>query len=409
MVDPREVVIAAAVRTPFSKFGGLLREVHSTDLGAHVIQEVLKRARIRGEQVDMVYYGMCIQAEAAIEYNVNARQALLKAGMPPETLSLTLDRACCSSLTCVQMAFRDIRYGEADVVLAVGAENMSNTPFVLHNVRWATGLAQPLIRDHLFPIGYSGYNSLAADAGEVAVEHGIGREEQDHWAWRSQKRYDEAKRAGKFAEEIVPIEVPQRKGKPLRLEEDEFPKPETTLEKLASLPTVYGSPTVTAGNAPGLDAGAAALVLMSRQRALSLGIPALATIVATASVARQPRYIASAPADAIDRVLERAGVGLDDLKLLEINEAFAAVPLVSSKILADRHYGGDRKRLEALREKLNVNGGAVAVGHPVGASGARILMTLAYELRRRGGGYGACAICGGLAQADAAVVRCEGG
>lgn len=409
MIEPREVVIAAAVRTPFSKFGGALREVHSTELGAHVIREVLTRAGIGGAQVDMVYYGMCIQAEAAIEYNVNARQALLKAGMPAETLSLTLDRACCSSLTCVQMAFRDIRYGEADVVLAVGAENMSNTPFVLHNVRWATGLAQPLIRDHLFPIGYTGHNSLAKDAGEVALEHGIGREEQDLWALRSQKRYDEARRAGKFAEEIAPVEVPQRKGNPLRLEQDEFPKPDTTLEKLASLPTVYGSPTVTAGNAPGLDAGAAALVLMSREQARSLGIQPLATIVATASVARQPRYIASAPADAIDRALEKARLGLDDLTLLEINEAFAAVPLVSSKILADRHYGGDRNRLEALREKLNVNGGAVAVGHPVGASGARILMTLAFELRRRGGGYGACAICGGLAQADAAVVRCEGG
>ena len=164
METPRDVVLVDALRTPFSKFGGVLRDFHSTDLGAMVISEVLKRSSVSGDQVDMLYYGMCIQSEAAIEYNVNARQALLKAGLPPETVSLTIDRACCSSLTCVQMGFRDVRYGEADVVLAVGAENMSNTPFVLHNVRWATGLAQPKVKDHLFPIGYTGHNSLAKDA-----------------------------------------------------------------------------------------------------------------------------------------------------------------------------------------------------------------------------------------------------
>lgn len=185
MEHPKDVVIVGALRTPFSQFGGLLRDFHSTDLGAMVIKEILEKASLEGDKVDMVYYGMCIQAEAAIEYNVNARQALLKAGLPPETLSLTLDRACCSSLTCVQMGFRDIRYGDADVVLAVGAENMSNTPFVLHNLRWATGLSQPRIIDHLYPIQYRGHDSLAMDAGEVALEHGIGREEQDAWALRA--------------------------------------------------------------------------------------------------------------------------------------------------------------------------------------------------------------------------------
>jgi len=405
MDSPGDVVIVSAVRTPFSRFGGALKNLHSTELGALVIREALRRAGVPGEAVDMVYYGMCIQSEAAIEYNVNARQALLKAGLPPQTLSLTIDRACCSSLTCVQMGLRDIRAGEAETVLAVGAENMSNTPFVLHQVRWATGLAQPKIIDHLFPIMYRGFNSLARDAGEVALEHGIGREEQDRWAWRSQQRWQEANRAGRFRDEMMTLAIPQRKGEPIPFAEDEFPKPATTLEKLAELPTVYESPTVTAGNAPGLDAGAAALLLMSRARAEKLGLVPLATLLAAASAARPPRDIASAPADAISLALDKAGLTLDQIALMEINEAFAAVPLVSSKILADRYCGGDPGKLEQLRDRLNVNGGAVAIGHPVGASGARILMTLAYELRRRGGGHGACGICGGLAQADAAVIR----
>ena len=405
METPRDVVLVAAVRTPFSKFGGVLRDFHSTHLGALVIREVLRRADLPGDRVDMVYYGMCIQAEAAIEYNVNARQALLLAGLPPETLSLTLDRACCSSLTCTQMAFRDIRYGEADVVLAVGAENMSNTPFVLHNVRWATGLAQPRIRDHLFPIGYTGHNSLARDAGEVALEHGIGREEQDRWALGSHRKWAEAQEAGRFRQELMAVEIPGRKGETTLFEHDELPRPETTPEHLARLKTVYDSPTVTAGNAPGLDAGACALLLMSCARAEELGRRPLATLLAVESVARQPRYIASAPADAIRKALERAGLALDDMSLLEINEAFAAMPLVSSKILADVYHAGDPEKLADLRGRINVNGGAVALGHPVGASGARILMTLAYELGRRGGGYGACGICGGLAQADGAIIH----
>jgi acetyl-CoA C-acetyltransferase len=407
METAREVVVVSALRTPFSRFGGALRSFHSTDLGAMVIREVLNRASLPGEQVDMVYYGMCIQSEAAIENNVNARQALLKAGLPPDTVSLTLDRACCSSLTCAQMGFRDIRYGESDVVLAVGAENMSNTPFVLHNVRWETGLAQPKVKDHLFPIGYTGHNTLAKDAGDVALEYGVSREEQDEWAVGSQKKWAMANEAGRFEDELMSVEIPQRKGEPVVFTRDEAPRPDTSVEKLAKLKPVYGSPTVTAGNAPGLDAGASALVLMTKEKAQELGLKPLATILAVASVARDPRYIASAPADAIQKALGQASLGLDDMSLIEINEAFAAMPLVSSKILADVYHGGDAARLTQLREKINVNGGAVALGHPVGASGARILMTLAYELRRRGGGYGVCGICGGLAQADAAIIRVD--
>jgi acetyl-CoA C-acetyltransferase len=239
------------------------------------------------------------------------------------------------------------------------------------------------------------------DAGEVALQHGISREEQDRWALQSQQRYEAARQAGKLAEEIVPITVPGPKGERLQLAADEFPRPDTTLEKLARLPTVYGSPTVTAGNAPGLDAGAAGLVLTRRSVAQQLQLEPLGTLTAVVSTAEPPRQIASVPAAAITKGLQAAGWALSDLALIEINEAFAAMPLVSTKILA----GGDEKSLQHLRERTNVNGGAIAIGHPVGASGARILLTLLLELRRRGGGRGAAAICGGLAQGDCAMVE----
>lgn len=211
------------------------------------------------------------------------------------------------------------------------------------------------------------------------------------------------KKAGKFkiGEELTPVEVPQKKGPPLIFNEDAFPKPETTLEKLARLNTIYGSPTVTPGNAPGLDTGAAALLIMSKDKAKEFGLKPLANIIATASVCTDPTMLAINPGYAIKKVLSKVGMTVDEIDLFEINEAFAAVPLVSSKILGD----GDEGRTSKIREKLNVNGGAIAIGHPVGASGARIIMTLMYELRRKGGGYGAAAICGGLSQGDALLVK----
>jgi len=403
MKNENDVVIISAVRSPFSRFGGALREMHSINIAGQVMQGVLDRVNVEKGAVETIYYGMCIQSEAAIESNVNARQAMLRAGFPAHILSLTIDRACCSSVTAVHLCYKDISLGEVDVGLAVGAENMSNTPFVLHNVRWASGLQQPQIKDHLFPITYNGFNHLALDAGEVALEHDVGREEQDQWAYRSQMRFEEAKRLGKFRDEIIPIRIPKRKGPPLVFEEDEFPKPHTSLENLSKLKTVYDSPTVTAGNAPGLDAGASAVLLMRRKKAEAMGLMPLARIVSIASIALGPRHIAAVPAPAIKKALEREGLSLDDMDRIEINEAFAAMPLVATKILAD----GDQEKMRELREKTNVNGGAVAVGHPVGASGGRILMTLLYELRRSEGRYGVCAICGGLAQGDAVVIEVE--
>ncbi len=400
-----EVVIVSYVRTPFGKFGGALRDTPSIELAALVMREALRRANLPLDGVAEVYYGQAMPGEAALALNVPARQATLKAGLPREQVSITLDRACCSSMTAVRLAARAIASGEIDTALAVGADNMSRAPFLLGpGLRWGKPLGHLRLEDNLFELGYRDFNPVAVDAAEVALEHGVSREEQDGWAYRSQQRYQEALAAGKFSEEIVPVEVPQARGGPVRVQQDEFPKPHSTPEKLASLRTIYGSPTVTPGNAPGLDAGAAALVLMSAERAKATGTPELAHIIAAVATATEPRLIASIPAYIIQAALKRAGLALEDLDLIEINEAFAAMPLVSSLVLA----GGDRARALSLQERINVNGGAVAVGHPVGASGARILGTLALELKRRGGGTGAAAICGGLAQGEGVVIRVSG-
>jgi len=398
----KEVVIVEGVRTPFSPFGGPLRDVPSIELGACVIKEIMKRTGLK--QVDEIFYGMTLMAEAALYNNVCARQAALLAGLPPEQISLTIDRACCSSMTAAILGFRTIRSGEGYVIMAVGSENMSHCPQIAPpELRWGQRLGPIVFRDCLAPVGHPNFPPEAKNAGEVALQYGIGRREQDEWAYRSQMRYQEAKKAGKFkiGEELVAVEVPQKKGPPLIFSEDAFPKPETTLEKLAQLKTVYDSPTVTAGNAPGLDTGASALLIMSGEKAKELGFNPIAKIIATASVCTEPTMLAVNPGLAIKKVLSKAGMTVDQIDLFEINEAFAAVPLVSSKILGD----GDEKKTEKIRERLNVNGGAIAIGHPVGASGARLIITLMYELRRRGGGYGAAAICGGLSQGDAVLIK----
>jgi len=399
-----DVVIVSAVRTPFSKFGGVLKNIHSIDLAVSVIKESLKRIDLGGDELDELYYGMCIQSEAALESNVCGRQAMLRAGLPHDLLSLTIDRACCSSLTCVQLGYKSIKLGDADAVMAVGTENMSNTPLVMNGLRWGRGIQPPVMKDHLNPIAYNGFNILAVDAGEVALQNGITREMQDEWAYGSQQKYRKASEEGKFNDELMAVEIPRRKKDPVVFTKDEFPKPDTSLEGLGKLRTVYESPTVTAGNAPGLDAGASAIIIMKRSKAEELGINPLATIVSMGSVALSPDKIAEAPAPAIQKALDKAEITLDEIDLIEINEAFAAMPLVATKLLA----GGNLEKWNNLKEITNVNGGAIAIGHPVGASGARILMTLMYEMRRRKSEkYGVCSICGGLAQGDSAVIKID--
>lgn len=396
---PEDVVLVSAVRTPYGKFGGALREVPSLQLAAHVIRHVLERAPLAPERVDEVYLGTCVPAETGALAPVVARQALHLAGLPDSTVSLTLDRACCSSMAAVQLAERAIRLGEAEAVLAVGAENLSRTPHLMPSLRWGSRMGHVTLEEPL-KMTYPGHAPVSVDTGVIALEHGIGREDLDAWAYRSQMRYQEALRAGKVDSELAPFEFPSKKG-PVRFDRDEFPRPDTTLETLAKLPTVYGSPTVTAGNAPGLDAGATALLLMKRSLAETLGIEAIATVRAAVSVAGDLRDIVTIPAKAIAKGLARTGLALEDLDLIEINEAFAAMPLVSTHLMGQ----GDAARVAALREKTNVNGGAIAIGHPVGASGARIVMALAYELKRRGGGRGAAAICGGLGQGDCIMLE----
>ncbi len=404
-MEENDVVVVSAVRTPFGKFGGVLRDIPSIELGAMVIREVLRRVNIKGEEVEETYYGTAIPAEVALETDVPARQATLKAGMTPGSISLTIDRACCSSLAAVRLGFRAIKAGEIEVALAVGADNMSRTPYFLTDIRWGKGLGHIQLLDGLYGLGYSEFNPVSVDAGEVALEYGITRENQDRWAFQSQMKYAKAFAEGKFkvGEELMRVEVPQKKGAPIIFEKDEFPRPDTTLEKLSKLPLIYGSPTVTAGNAPGLDTGGSAILIMSRKKAKEKGLRPLAKIISMVATAMAPRLLAATPGFTIPKVLEKAHMNLDQVDLIEINEAFAAVPLVSTKILAN----GDPKKMGELLKKTNVNGGAIAIGHPVGASGARILMTLIYELRRRKGGIGVASICGGLAQGDGAMVQVE--
>lgn len=404
-MEENDVVVVSAVRTPFGKFGGVLRDIPSIELGAMVIREVLRRVNIKGEEVEETYYGTAIPAEVALETDVPARQATLKAEMPSSSISLTIDRACCSSLAAVRLGFRAIKAGEIEVALAVGADNMSRTPYFLTDIRWGKGLGHIQLLDGLYGLGYSEFNPVSVDAGEVALEYGITRENQDQWAFQSQMKYAKAFAEGKFkvGEELMRVEVPQKKGAPIIFEKDEFPRPDTTLEKLSKLPLIYGSPTVTAGNAPGLDTGGSAILIMSRKKAKEKGLRPLAKIISMVPTATAPRLLAATPGFTIQKVLEKAHMNLDQVDLIEINEAFAAVPLVSTKILAD----GDSKKMGELLKKTNVNGGAIAIGHPVGASGARILMTLIYELRRRKGGIGVASICGGLAQGDGTMVHVE--
>jgi|UniRef100_A0A7C4EVT9 acetyl-CoA C-acetyltransferase len=403
----RDVVIVSAVRTPFGKFDGVMKNTSSIELGVMALEEVIKRINLSPKEVDEIYYGTCIPAEYAIYTNVPARQISLLAGFPPDTISLTIDRACCSSMTALRLCVQSIQAGHAEIAIASGAESMGNTALLAaaSRVRWGNRLGPIELEDVLFELGYSrtGFAPVARDAGEVALEYGISRAMQDEWALTSHNRWQEAYRGGRFkiGEEIMPVEIPQKKGEPILLEKDETPRPDTSLEKLAALKPIYGSPTVTAGNAPGLNSGAAAIVLMSREKAVKKGLTPLATVKAVACGAGEPRYMACIPAKTIQKTLGMIGLCIDDMDLVEINEAFAAVTLVSMKMLAD----GEESKWRRLKKKTNVNGGAIAIGHPVGASGARITMTLMYELRRRGGGLGVAAICGGLSQGEAVILE----
>jgi len=387
------VVIVSAARTPFGRFGGSLRDLTAVDLGATAIRAAVERAGIDPATVDRAIISNCMGA--ATLGQVPARQAALRAGLLPQVRCLGINTACTGALQAVAMGWQFIQWGQAEVVVAGGMESMSQVPYVLMGARWGYRLGDAPLIDALtnaLTCPISGVH-MGVYGGRVAVEQGIGREEQDRWALRSQCRYQAAKEAGKFAAEIVPVEVQTKKG-PVVVDADEQPRPDTTLEKLAALPPAFEpGGTVTAGNAPGLNDGAAMVVLMSEMRARELGLTPLARIVSSGYAAAEPRLINVVPARAAEEALRQAGLGKEDIVLWEINEAFAATTLTVIKLL-----GLDP-------ERVNVNGGSVAIGHPVGATGARILMTLVFELQRRGGGHGLATICGAGAHAQALVVE----
>ncbi|MEG2203995.1 MAG: thiolase family protein [Oscillospiraceae bacterium] len=392
----RNVVIVDGLRTPFDKFGGPMRAETTVQMGAFVVKNLMERAGVKPEDVEETYIGINMPtANRSI-----ARQICLNAGMPVEANATTVDRACCSSMVAIAMAMRAIQLGDADVTIGGGSENMSNVPYFVEDMRWGKRMGDVVLKDIMVVSCPYTHEARAKQAGEVGLQYGVTREIQDEWACLSQKRYDAALKAGKFDHEIIPYTVPQKKGDPLVITRDQAPRPDTTMETLAKLKTVNGSPTVTAGNAPGLNTGAAAVILMSEEEAKRRGVKPLATIISHAQASGHPKYIASIPADGARKALKKAGMTIDQMDLIEINEAFAVMPLVSTLLLGDK----DPAKVEALRAKTNINGGAIAIGHPTGATGARLVMTAAYELQRRGGGYALVTICGGVGESECFIL-----
>jgi len=399
----QDIVITSAVRTPFGRYCGSLREYDYFDLGALPMKEVLARVNVPGDKVDEVYWGVGDTSVCKDVYTpVAARQTLIKAGLPAETPSVAIDKACVSAMSAVHYGCRAMVAGEIRCAIGGGATSFSQEPLIVRGLRWkGFRLGDVAMEDPLFNLGYKDFNPVSVDTDNVAIEHGISREEQDEWALRSHQNYGQAWEAGKFKEEIMTLEIPQKKADPVTLDIDEQYRRDTTMERLAKLPGIYGCKGVTAGNAPGLNDGATAILFMTRSKAEELGLEPLAEIVAMSSIAISPLRMPEGPAFAAAKALKSAGLTLDDITVMEINEAFAAVPLVSLLLLADK----GKTKARSLQKKTNINGSAIAIGHPNTASGARLIMNLMYELRRSGGGYGLGAICGGLAQADACIIK----
>lgn len=405
----REVVCVAAARTPYGVFGGKLMEYDAPQLGALAIKEVMRRVegKVKGEDIDYVYMGEVVPAGVG---QVPSRQATLLAGLPESVPSITINKVCSSGIKTIDLGVQLIKVGRAEIVIAGGMESMSNCPFSLPDQRFGSRMGLPngrmvdlMVYDGLWDAFYNRH--MAVHGSEVSDEFGIPREDMDWWAYLSQTRAVDAMAAGRLDDEIFPVEI--KRGKDV-MTKDEGPRAGTTIENLAKLPpvfnhksTVTGGPgSVTAGNAPGVNDGGSAVMLMSRAKADELGLKPLFTIVDYAEVSQQTKDIATVPGLSIKKVLDQNGLTPADIKLVEANEAFAAVVLVSC-------MGVLGMSKEDMVSKVNVNGSAIAYGHPIGSSGARILMTLGYELKRRGGGYGVCGICSGHAQGDAMLIRVE--
>ncbi|WP_047475653.1 acetyl-CoA C-acetyltransferase [Bacillus siamensis] len=389
-----KTVIVSAARTPFGKFGGALKEVKAAELGGIAIKEAIKRAGIGESEAEGAVMGMVVQAGAG---QIPARQAARYAGLPWSVPAETINKVCASGLRAVTFCDQIIRANDADVLIAGGMESMSNIPYAIPAGRWGIRMGDGVFQDLMVHDGLTcafDQVHMAVHGSAAAEKYGISRDEQDNYALLSQKRAAEAAETGKLQEEIVPVTWTGKKGKQHTVTQDEGLRPDTSLEQLAKLKPIFtAGGTVTAGNAPGVNDGAGAFVLMSEEKAAKQHVRPLAAILGFASVGLEASELASAPGEAISRLLKKTGLSVDDIDLFEVNEAFASVVLVSEKIAG------------FSREKVNVNGGAIAFGHPIGASGARIIMSLIYELKRRGGGLGIAAICSGAAQGDAVLLE----
>ena len=390
----REVVIVSAVRTPIGSFGGALGQIPAVELGALVIKEAMRRAGITPEQVDEVIMGNVLQA--GLGQNP-ARQAAIKAGIPQEVPSWTLNKLCGSGLKSVESAAQAIMTGDAEIIVAGGMESMSMAPYVLEKARTGYRLGNgtmidTILRDGLMDAFDEIHMGITAE--NIAEQFEISRAEQDAYALQSQNRAEAAMKASVFDEEIVPVLIPQRRGEPIVFKKDEFPKHGTTLDSLTKLRTAFKKEgTVTAGNASGINDGAAAVVVMSKEKALELGLQPLASIVSFASAGVDPKIMGTGPIPASRKALSKAGLTIEDIDLVEANEAFAAQTIVVAR------------ELQLLTDKTNVNGGAIALGHPIGASGTRILVTLLYEMKRREVKRGLATLCIGGGQGTAMVVE----
>jgi acetyl-CoA C-acetyltransferase len=387
-------VIVAGARTPFGKFGGAFKELPAVTLGAHAIRGALDRARIAGSEVDYVIMGQVLQAGAG---QITARQAAIEAGIPQEVPAITINKVCLSGLNAIALAGQLIHAGEVEVVVAGGMESMSEAPYLVPKARFGARMGNSEMVDSMVHDGlWSTFTKqhMGESSDEVNRELELSREDQDSWAARSHQRAQRAWESGVLAGEVVTVAVPTKRGEQATVARDEGVRPETTADSLSKLPPAFKRDgTITAGNASQISDGAAAVVVMSEARARKAGLEPLVEIVAHGMSADRYAWLHTVPAVALSNALKKAGLEVGDLDLVEINEAFAAVALNATRML-----GLDE-------ERVNVNGGAVALGHPIGASGARLVLTVARELKRRGLRTGAAALCGGGGQGDALIVR----
>lgn len=390
----KEVVIVSACRTPIGSFGGSLKSVSAADLGAITVKEAIKRAGIAPELVEEVVYGNVLQA--GLGQNV-ARQVSIKAGLPVETTAVTINIVCGSGLKTVAMAAQAIKAGDADIIVAGGTENMSAAPYVLPAGRWGARMNNSTMVDAMVNDGlWDAFNQchMGITAENVAEQWGITREEQDAFAVRSQNLAEAAIKAGKFKEEIVPVEIPQKKGDPVVFDTDEYPKFGASIEKMAKLkPAFKKGGTVTAANASGINDGAAALVVMSKDKAQELGLSWLCEIVSYATGGVDPSIMGVGPVASCTKALAKADMTIDDIDLVEANEAFAAQSIAVAR------------DLKFDMDKVNVNGGAIALGHPIGDSGARILVTLIHEMIKRDSKTGLATLCIGGGQGQTMIIK----